>query len=114
MSKDLAEAIIQARTKAAEHRKKADEWSRCGFDASGIRQSECLRCAEEQEQFAAWFEELQSYREADSTKKHRGRANNAIKPDTTPSCNSCLHNGEWSSIGNCIKCRGFDRYERRN
>ena len=42
------------------------------------------------------------------------RAGNAIKPDTTPSCNSCLHNGEWSSIGSCIKCRGFDRYERRN
>lgn len=39
---------------------------------------------------------------------------NVVRPDTTPSCNSCLHNGEWSSIGSCIKCRGFDGYERRN
>ena len=26
-----------------------------------------------------------------------------------PSCNSCIHNGTWD----CIKCSGFDRYEKR-
>ena len=40
------------------------------------------------------------------------RENNSVG-DNLPSCNSCAHNGEWSCIGNCIKCRGFDRYERR-
>ena len=29
--------------------------------------------------------------------------------DHLPSCNSCVHNGTWD----CIKCSGFDRYERR-
>ena len=31
------------------------------------------------------------------------------KSDNLPSCNSCLHNGTWD----CIKCKGFDKYERR-
>lgn len=34
------------------------------------------------------------------------------KTDNLPSCNNCVHNGEWSSTGNCIKCSCFDRYER--
>ena len=34
------------------------------------------------------------------------------KTDTLPSCNNCIHNGEWSSTGNCIKCSCFDRYEK--
>ena len=35
------------------------------------------------------------------------------KTDNLPSCNNCVHNGEWSSTGNCIKCSCFDRYEKR-
>ena len=31
------------------------------------------------------------------------------KSDNLPSCNSCLHNGTWD----CIKCKGFDKYEKR-
>lgn len=27
-------------------------------------------------------------------------------------CETCKHSGEMSIIGNCIKCRNFDRYER--
>lgn len=30
------------------------------------------------------------------------------KTDDLPSCNNCIHNGTWD----CIKCSGFDRYER--
>lgn len=29
------------------------------------------------------------------------------KADNLPSCNSCSHKGTWD----CIKCKGFDRYE---
>lgn len=25
-----------------------------------------------------------------------------------PSCNNCIHNGSWT----CIKCSGFDHYEK--
>ena len=27
-------------------------------------------------------------------------------------CGNCIHNGEKSVTGNCIKCKDFDRYER--
>lgn len=30
------------------------------------------------------------------------------KTDNLPSCNNCSHNGTW----NCIKCSGFDGYEK--
>lgn len=26
-------------------------------------------------------------------------------------CETCIHNGEKSVTGNCIKCRDYDRYE---
>lgn len=37
---------------------------------------------------------------------------NKRSSDNLPSCNNCVHNGERASTGNCIKCSGFDRYER--
>lgn len=40
-------------------------------------------------------------------------SNGDIKPDDLPSCNSCKYNGEWSGIGNCMQCHGFDKYTRR-
>ena len=38
---------------------------------------------------------------------------NGIKEGHNKAMEDCKHNGEKSVTGNCIKCRDFDRYERR-
>ena len=38
--------------------------------------------------------------------------NDDIKPDTWEDCNNCIHNRESIISWNCIKCSGFDRYEK--
>lgn len=60
--KTLEEAIAHCKEKAEKLRNKAKQWEICGFDKSGEKRDECIKCADEHEQLAVWLEELKNLR----------------------------------------------------
>ena len=61
----LDEAITHAKEKAKELRAEAETWSEYKLVSEKARNSmsDCLECANEHEQLAAWLEELKSYKD---------------------------------------------------